>query len=32
MNGDEMGALAYLVLTVAIFALLGVVQKLVGGL
>ncbi|WP_123023193.1 potassium-transporting ATPase [Mycolicibacterium stellerae] len=32
MNGDEMGALAYLVLTVAIFALLGWIQKVVEGL
>ena len=31
-NGDEMGVLVYIVLTVAIFALLGLVQKLVEGL
>ncbi|MGB9307138.1 MAG: potassium ABC transporter ATPase [Mycobacterium sp.] len=28
-NGDNMGVLAYIVLTVAVFALLGLVQKLV---
>lgn len=32
MNGDEMSVLLYIVLTVAIFALLGLVQKLVEGL
>ncbi|MDX1890694.1 potassium-transporting ATPase [Mycolicibacterium sp. 050158] len=32
MNGDEMSVLLYVVLTVAIFALLGLVQKLVEGL
>ena len=32
MNGGEMGVLVYIVLTVAIFALLGLVQKLVEGL
>ncbi|WP_208301165.1 potassium-transporting ATPase [Mycobacterium sp. DL440] len=31
-NGDGMPVLLYLVLTVAIFALLGLVQKLVEGL
>jgi hypothetical protein len=31
-NGDGMSVLLYLVLTVAIFALLGLVQKLVEGL
>ncbi|MEW2478832.1 potassium-transporting ATPase [Mycobacterium sp. NPDC051198] len=31
-NGDDMSVLLYLVLTVAIFALLGLVQKLVEGL
>ena len=29
MNGDEMSAVVFIVLTVAIFALLGLVQKLV---
>jgi hypothetical protein len=29
LNGDEMGVLVFIVLTVAIFALLGLVQKLV---
>lgn len=29
MNGDEMSVAVYVVLTVAIFALLGLVQKLV---
>ncbi|BDE16160.1 MULTISPECIES: hypothetical protein [Mycobacterium] len=28
-NGDEMGVLAYIALTVAVFALLGLTQKLV---
>lgn len=28
-NGDEMGVVAYVVLTVAVFAVLSVVQKLV---
>jgi hypothetical protein len=28
-NGDEMGVLIYIVLTVAVFALLGLTQKLV---
>jgi hypothetical protein len=32
MNGDEMSVVVYVVLTVAIFALLGLVQKLVEGL
>ena len=32
VNGGEMGVLVYVVLTVAIFALLGLVQKLVEGL
>jgi hypothetical protein len=32
VNGDEMSVLLYIVLTVAIFALLGLVQKLVEGL
>ncbi|WP_264043076.1 potassium-transporting ATPase [Mycolicibacterium hodleri] len=32
MNGDEMSVLLYVVLTVAIFALLGLVQKVVEGL
>ncbi|MFY9920360.1 MAG: potassium-transporting ATPase [Mycobacterium sp.] len=32
MNGDEMDVLVYIVLTVVIFALLGLVQKLVEGL
>ncbi|MGH3644153.1 MAG: potassium-transporting ATPase [Mycobacterium sp.] len=32
MNGDDMSVLLYVVLTVAIFALLGLVQKLVEGL
>lgn len=32
LNGDEMSVLLYIVLTVAIFALLGLVQKLVEGL
>jgi hypothetical protein len=32
VNGDEMSVLLYVVLTVAIFALLGLVQKLVEGL
>jgi hypothetical protein len=31
-NGDEMAVLVYIVLTVAIFALLGLVVKLVEGL
>lgn len=31
-NGDDMSVLLYLVLTVAIFALLDLVQKLVEGL
>ena len=29
MNGDKMGVLAYIVLTMAVFAVLGLVQKLV---
>ncbi|MDT5128722.1 MAG: hypothetical protein QOI28_3423 [Mycobacterium sp.] len=29
MNGDEMSVVVFIVLTVAIFALLGLVQKLV---
>jgi hypothetical protein len=32
VNGDEMSVLLYVVLTVAIFALLGLVQKVVEGL
>ncbi|WP_255369311.1 MULTISPECIES: hypothetical protein [unclassified Mycobacterium] len=28
-NGDKMGVLVYIVLTVAVFAILGTVQKLV---
>lgn len=32
MIGDEMSVVVYVVLTVAIFALLGLVQKLVEGL
>jgi len=28
-NGDEMGVLAFIVLTVAVFAVLGLAQKLV---
>jgi hypothetical protein len=32
VNGEEMSVLLYIVLTVAIFALLGLVQKLVEGL
>jgi hypothetical protein len=32
VNGDDMSVLLYVVLTVAIFALLGLVQKLVEGL
>lgn len=32
VNGDEMSAVVFIVLTVAIFAVLGVVQKLVEGL
>jgi hypothetical protein len=32
VNGEEMSVLLYVVLTVAIFALLGLVQKLVEGL
>lgn len=31
-NGDEMGVLIYIVLTVLIFGVLGLVQKLVEGL
>ena len=31
-NGDDMGVVVYVVLTVAIFAVLGLVQKLVEGL
>jgi hypothetical protein len=31
-NGDEMSVLVYIALTVAIFALLGLVQKVVEGL
>ena len=31
-NGDEMGVLVYIVLTVLIFGLLGLVQRLVEGL
>ena len=31
-NGDHMGVLVYIVLTVAIFALLGLIVKLVEGL
>ena len=31
-NGDEMGVLVYIVLTVLIFGVLGLVQKLVEGL
>ena len=29
MNGDKMGVLAYIVLTMVVFAVLGLVQKLV---
>ena len=32
VNGDEMGVLIYIVLTVLIFGVLGLVQKLVEGL
>ena len=32
MNGDSMSVLVYIALTVAIFGLLGLVQKLVEGL
>lgn len=32
LNGDKMGVLVYIVLTVAIFALLGLAVKLVEGL
>ena len=32
VNGDDMGVLVYIVLTVLIFGLLGLVQKLVEGL
>ncbi len=32
VNGDEMSVLLYVVLTVAVFALLGLVQKVVEGL
>jgi hypothetical protein len=32
VNGDDMSVLVYILLTVAIFALLGLVQKLVEGL
>ena len=32
VNGDEMGVLVYIVLTVLIFGVLGLVQKLVEGL
>jgi hypothetical protein len=32
VNGDEMSVLLYVVLTVAIFALLGLVQRVVEGL
>ena len=32
MNGENMAVVVYIVLTVAIFALLGLVQKLVEGL
>jgi hypothetical protein len=32
LNGDDMSVLVYILLTVAIFALLGLVQKLVEGL
>ena len=32
VNGDDMGVLVYIVLTVVIFAVLGLVQKLVEGL
>ena len=32
VNGDDMSVVVYIVLTVAIFALLGLVQKLVEGL
>ncbi|MDT5068884.1 MAG: hypothetical protein QOK02_5039 [Mycobacterium sp.] len=32
VNGDEMSVVVFIVLTVAVFALLGVVQKLVEGL
>jgi hypothetical protein len=31
-NGDEMGVLIFIVLTILIFGLLGLVQKLVEGL
>lgn len=31
-NGDDMGVLIYILLTVAVFALLGLLQKLVEGL
>jgi hypothetical protein len=31
-NGDEMGVLVYIVLTVLIFGVLGLVQRLVEGL
>ena len=31
-NGDDMGVLVYIVLTVLIFGVLGLVQKLVEGL
>jgi hypothetical protein len=31
-NGDDMGVLVYIVLTVLIFGVLGLVQKLVDGL
>jgi hypothetical protein len=32
VNGDEMSVLLYVVLTVVVFAVLGLVQKLVEGL
>jgi hypothetical protein len=32
VNGDEMSVVVFIVLTVAVFALLGLVQKLVEGL
>jgi hypothetical protein len=32
VNGDDMGVLVYIVLTVLIFGLLGLVQRLVEGL
>lgn len=32
LNGDDMAVVVYIVLTLAIFALLGLVQKLVEGL